>query len=154
MMLQEKEVTPESDDISTVSSRDNITVMTTRGRILGRSAALQRIGNQQDRWKRQVKIPLLLLGVFFNDFFRFKNKEGTFTTNIQCSTNVDSSKCSQFVILSWNKLCESFTFSLIHLLKYYLDDYEGRSNENKSMLLEARTDYSASPKTLLEIRNT
>ena len=56
MMLQGQEVTPESDDISTVSSRDNITVMTTRGRILGRSAALQRIGNQQDRWKRQVKI--------------------------------------------------------------------------------------------------
>ena len=55
-MLQGQEVTPESDDISTVSSRDNITVMTTRGRILGRSAALQRIGNQQDRWKRQVKI--------------------------------------------------------------------------------------------------
>jgi len=52
---EDKEVSPESDDISTVSSRDNITVMTARGRILGRSAALQRIGNQQDRWKRQVQ---------------------------------------------------------------------------------------------------
>ena len=54
MMLQEREISPESDDISTVSSRDNITVMTTRGRGLGRTAALQRIGSQQDRWKRQV----------------------------------------------------------------------------------------------------
>ena len=54
MMLQEREISPESDDISTVSSRDNITVMTTRGRTGGRSAALQRIGSQQDRWKRQV----------------------------------------------------------------------------------------------------
>ena len=54
MMLQEREISPESDDISTVSSRDNITVMTARGRGLGRSAALQRIGSQQDRWKRQV----------------------------------------------------------------------------------------------------
>merc|ERR1712179_526113 len=48
------DVTPENDDISTVSSReDDITVMTSRGR-LGRSAVLQRVGNQQDRWKRQV----------------------------------------------------------------------------------------------------
>ena len=54
MMLQDKEVTPESEDISTVSSRDNITVMTSR-RAMGRSAALQRIGSQQDRWKRQVQ---------------------------------------------------------------------------------------------------
>ena len=54
MMLQGQEVTPESDDISTVSSRDNITVMTARGRGLGRSAALQRIGSRQDRGKRQV----------------------------------------------------------------------------------------------------
>ena len=53
MMLQDKEATPESEDISTVSSRDNITVMTSR-RVMGRSAALQRIGSQQDRWKRQV----------------------------------------------------------------------------------------------------
>jgi len=54
MMLQEREISPESDDISTVSSRDNITVMTTR-RSLGRSAALQRIGSQQDKWKQQVQ---------------------------------------------------------------------------------------------------
>ena len=54
MMLQEREISPESDDISTVSSRDNITVMTTR-RSLGRSAALQRFGSQQDRWKQQVR---------------------------------------------------------------------------------------------------
>ena len=58
-MLQDKEASPESEDISTVSSsRDDITVMTTRhtrGRLLGRSAALQRIGSQQDRWKRQVQ---------------------------------------------------------------------------------------------------
>ena len=53
MMLQDKEVTPESEDISTVSSRDNINVMTTR-RVMGRSAALQRIGSQQDKWRRQV----------------------------------------------------------------------------------------------------
>lgn len=53
MMLQEREISPESDDISTVSSRDNITVMTTR-RSAARSAALQRIGTQQDRWKQQV----------------------------------------------------------------------------------------------------
>ena len=57
MMLQEREISPESDDISTVSSRDNITVMTTR-RSLGRSAALQRIGSQQDRWKQQVSTEL------------------------------------------------------------------------------------------------
>jgi len=50
---EEREISPESDDISTVSSRDNITVMTTRS--LGRSAALQRIGSQQDRWKQQVQ---------------------------------------------------------------------------------------------------
>ena len=54
MMLQDKEVTPESEDISTVSSRDNITAMTSRSRIMARSAALQRIGSQQDRWKRQA----------------------------------------------------------------------------------------------------
>ena len=54
MMLQEREISPESDDISTVSSRDNITVMTTR-RSLVRSAALQRIGSQQDKWKQQVR---------------------------------------------------------------------------------------------------
>merc|ERR1712141_869729 len=51
---EEREISPESDDISTVSSRDNITVMTTR-RSLGRSAALQRIGSQQDKWKQQVQ---------------------------------------------------------------------------------------------------
>merc|ERR1711971_1361794 len=51
---EDKEVTPESEDISTVSSRDNITVMTSR-RVMGRSAALQRIGSHQDKWKRQVQ---------------------------------------------------------------------------------------------------
>ena len=62
-MLQDKDdITPENDDISTVSSReDDITVMTSRGR-LGRSAVLQRVGNQQDRWKRQVTLQLYCRG--------------------------------------------------------------------------------------------
>ena len=55
MMLQDRvSPSPESEDIATLSSSENITVMTARGRLLGRSAALQRIGNQQDRWRRQV----------------------------------------------------------------------------------------------------
>jgi len=49
------DIIPENDNISTVSSReDDISVMTSRGR-LGRSAVLQRVGNQQDRWKRQAR---------------------------------------------------------------------------------------------------
>ena len=57
MMLQDRvSPSPESEDISTLSSRENINMMTSRGRLLGRSAALQRIGNQQDRWRRQVNI--------------------------------------------------------------------------------------------------
>merc|ERR1711915_530863 len=52
---EKDDASPESDDISTLSSREeDVTVMTSRGR-MGRTAVLQRVGNQQDRWKRQVQ---------------------------------------------------------------------------------------------------
>ena len=42
-----------------------------------------------------------------------------------------------FVLDLWFLLWinQNVLLSLIHLLKYYLDDYEGRSNKNKSILL-------------------
>ena len=87
MMLQEREISPESDDISTVSSRDNITVMTTRS--LGRSAALQRIGSQQDRWKQQVSRWLWWSAVVMSDVLdnlRSRSSGHGYTINTRCST--------------------------------------------------------------------
>ena len=83
MMLQDKEVTPESEDISTVSSRDNITVMTTR-RSLGRSAALQKIGSQQDKWKQQVSLVVkCVVDVIMSDLSLITSGPGTADTYIR-----------------------------------------------------------------------
>ena len=82
MMLQEREISPESDDISTVSSRDNITVMTTR-RSMGRSAALQRIGSQQDKWKQQVSRLMWLSGVMRSDLSLITSGPGAADTDIR-----------------------------------------------------------------------
>ena len=88
MMLQDRaSPSPESEDISTLSSRDNITVMTTRGRLLGRSAALQRMSSQQDRWRRQVCFSSSTVFLAANTNFaicRFKNSEGIFMISTLC----------------------------------------------------------------------
>ena len=91
MMLQEREISPESDDISTVSSRDNITVMTTR-RSMGRSAALQRIGSQQDKWKQQVSRLMWLSGVMRSDLSLITSGPGAADTDIRSTHDAQLKK--------------------------------------------------------------
>ena len=113
-MLQEREISPESDDISTVSSRDNITVMTTR-RSLVRSAALQRIGSQQDKWKQQVR---QLLWYFWSilDNLRSRNSGHVYTINTRCSTE-DSLVIILSILILLIQSDVNKPFNLIHLLK-------------------------------------
>ena len=116
MMLQEREISPESDDISTVSSRDNITVMTTR-RSLGRSAALQRIESQQDKWKQQVS-PGWGCGLVMSDpdLSLITSGPGTADTDIRSTHDAQLRSFECFYV---QKRDVNKQFNLIHLLKIF-----------------------------------